>query len=313
MKVRTDGSKIKVFVNDQLVIDQEDGTFENGYFGLSASNSTADFRDVKFENTTNFLTNLVRFNDVSGTWENTLEGKKGLSSDLAFTMSEGNFGDFSYEADMKISGNEGGGKAGSLVFRADSSAKNGYLAEVDASTNDVKVIKLENGVPSVLADKKVSIDTDQSYHLKVTTYEENIKVIVDGQLIHDVNDRSYKSGELGLSVSGSSTIFQNVTKSKNIKTDKNDIINGGFETGDISGWQSTKGEAFTDDHVTDQLSYWGGAFSQQGTYHLWGFSDLHGGDNAVGELHSSYFNLSGSGEINFLLVEAMESTTVTFL
>ena len=43
------------------------------------------------------------------------------------------------------------------------------------------------------------------------------------------------------------------------------------------------------------------SFEQKGKYHLWGFSDKQDGDNATGELHSSYFKLSGSGEINLLM------------
>lgn len=33
MKVETDGSQIKVFVNEQLVIEKEDSTLESGHFG----------------------------------------------------------------------------------------------------------------------------------------------------------------------------------------------------------------------------------------------------------------------------------------
>ncbi|KAF6592626.1 hypothetical protein H6F38_34720, partial [Paenibacillus sp. EKM208P] len=80
--------------------------------------------------------------------------------------------------------------------------------------------------------------------------------------------------------------------------EENEILNHDFETGDLTGWTSVQGEAFTNDHVTDRKDWWGGTFDQQGKYHLWGFSDSHKGDDATGELHSSYFKLGGSGEIN---------------
>ncbi|MBR8645745.1 hypothetical protein KEH51_22325 [[Brevibacterium] frigoritolerans] len=45
----------------------------------------------------------------------------------------------------------------------------------------------------------------------------------------------------------------------------------------------------------------GEGFRPPRNYHLWGVTDLQKGDDATGELHSSYFKLGGSGEINFLL------------
>ncbi|WP_434784568.1 glycoside hydrolase family 32 protein [Paenibacillus polymyxa] len=84
-------------------------------------------------------------------------------------------------------------------------------------------------------------------------------------------------------------------------TDEKEIINHDFETGDLTGWTVTQGDTFSDDHVSNEATYWGGSFGHEGNYHLWGYSKLHEGDEATGELHSSYFKLSGSGEINLLL------------
>jgi len=77
------------------------------------------------------------------------------------------------------------------------------------------------------------------------------------------------------------------------------IVNPGFETGDLTGWSAT-GEAFTADQVTDAADWgWGGPFGQDGTYHLWGAKDMP--DFATGTLTSSTFTLAGTGAIEFLI------------
>ncbi|WP_420828860.1 GH32 C-terminal domain-containing protein [Metabacillus dongyingensis] len=247
------------------------------------------------------MSNLSKWKVVNGSWEDTLAGKNGSSTDDAFIMSGQTAGNLIYEADITISGNKGGNGAGSLVFRADEEAKNGYFANIDALNDTVKLMKIENGKISVLAEKSMSLDTDKLYHLKVSTYGENIKVYIDDQLIHDINDATFSSGFAGLNIWNSSTNFQDVQLNKNIATNEKEINNHDFETGDLTGWSLIEGNAFTNDHVTDAASYWGGQFGHEGNYHLWGFSDLHNGDDATGELHSSYFKLGGTGEINFLL------------
>jgi fructan beta-fructosidase len=301
VKVEADGDHIQVFVNDQPIIEKTDTEFDSGYYGLSAWNSTAAFRNVEFQNTTNFVTNLSKWTVVNGMWEDTMDGKSGSSTDDAFIMS-GQIGDnFLYEANIEISGTKGGNGAGSLVFRADSNAANGYFANIDAFNDTLKIMKIENGKISVLAEKSVSLELDKAYHLKVQAEGENIKVYLDGQLIHDINDGTFLKGQLGLNVWNSTTIFQNVQLKNYIVTNDKEIKNHDFETGGLSGWRVIQGNAFTNDHVTDISSYWGGPFDHQGKQHLWGFSDHHQGDDATGELHSSYFKLGGSGEINFLL------------
>lgn len=301
VKIDANGDQIRVAINDELVIEANDPSFESGYYGLSAWNSTAAFRNAEFNNKSNFVSNLSKWKVVNGSWEDTLAGKNGSSADDAFIMSGQTAGNLIYEADITISGKKGGNGAGSLVFRADEEAKNGYFANIDALNDTVKLMKIENGKISVLAEKSMSLDTDKLYHLKVSTYGENIKVYIDDQLIHDINDATFSSGFAGLNIWNSSTNFQDVQLNKNIATNEEEIKNHDFETGDLTGWNLIEGDAFTNDHVTDAASYWGGQFGHEGNYHLWGFSDLHNGDDATGELHSSYFKLGGTGEINFLL------------
>nr|WP_281249159.1 GH32 C-terminal domain-containing protein [Halobacillus massiliensis] len=300
LEAEADGKNIKVFIDGQLVIEKEDKTYAHGYYGLLSSESPASFRNVEFANKSNFITNLSGWEDVSGTWEDTLNGKTGRAEGDAFIISDQTAENFLYEADIKVSGEQGEGGAGALVFRADKDASNGYFANVDALHDVVKLMKVEDGRITVLAEKSIKLETGKTYQLAAEAYENSIKVYVDGILVHDITDRSFAEGYLGLNVWNASAQFQNVRKGQNIQTSEKEIVNHDFETGDLTGWTTT-GSSFTEDHITDTATYWGGTFDQQGTYHLWGFSDLHEGDNAAGQLRSSNFKLGGSGEINFLM------------
>ncbi|MCP3028477.1 GH32 C-terminal domain-containing protein [Halobacillus sp. A5] len=297
----TDEDQIQVYVDEELMIDVQDSTFEHGYYGLASDTSTSSFRNVEFENMTNFVSNLSGWSAVNGEWDNSLTGKAGVSQEDAFILSDVEVDNFLYEADIEIVGGEEGGGAGALVFRADDQAENGYFANIDAMHDVVKLMKIEDGSISVLGETSMDIDTDQTYELKVDAYDNNLKVSINDELVHEISDDSFASGQLGLNVWNSTAVFQNVNQGKNIRTSAREIDNHDFETGDLSGWNVVKGNAFTNDHVTDETEYWGGPFNPQGTHHLWGFSDLHDGDQATGELHSSYFKLDGNGEINFLL------------
>jgi len=72
------------------------------------------------------------------------------------------------------------------------------------------------------------------------------------------------------------------------------IENGGFETGDLTGW-TPSGEAFKDEFITDQDEFWGGLYGKDGTY----FFTSEGNEGFTGTLTSSVFRLSGSGWITF--------------
>lgn len=78
------------------------------------------------------------------------------------------------------------------------------------------------------------------------------------------------------------------------------IPNGGFETGDLSGWEVLSGNAFSPAGVSTAEGWgWGCCFERDGSRHYWGHAS--GGDAATGRMRSSAFTLSGTGQISFLL------------
>ncbi|ERS97059.1 hypothetical protein HMPREF1624_06388 [Sporothrix schenckii ATCC 58251] len=74
-------------------------------------------------------------------------------------------------------------------------------------------------------------------------------------------------------------------------------VNPGFESGTLDGWTIVSGDAFGSSSVTNTSSFWGGPFSQDGKFFLWGYAQ--NGDTAVGQLKSSSFQ--ASNVLSFLI------------
>lgn len=78
------------------------------------------------------------------------------------------------------------------------------------------------------------------------------------------------------------------------------IQNPGFETGDMTGWTVVRGDAFGPNSISNETTWWAEQipYNQEGNYHLngWKYNEA-----ATGVLHSSTFELGGSGWISFKL------------
>lgn len=87
------------------------------------------------------------------------------------------------------------------------------------------------------------------------------------------------------------------------------IINPGFESGDLTGWTVVEGDAFGENSVSDETTWWAEQipYNQEGSYHLngWRYNE-----SATGVLRSSTFELGGSGWISFKLGGAKNADKV---
>ncbi len=82
-----------------------------------------------------------------------------------------------------------------------------------------------------------------------------------------------------------------------IDTTAYEISNGGFETGDLSGWTVTSGTAFSRFGVTAAVSYGGTVpYGKDGTYLYGVFAE-----DLVGTMQSEPFTIGGSGYLSFKL------------
>lgn len=78
------------------------------------------------------------------------------------------------------------------------------------------------------------------------------------------------------------------------------ILNGDFETGDLSGWTILSGKTYGKDSVVPSSNrFWGTRdYLAQGDYFVDGY---HNGEEPKGVMRSSLFTLSGDGWISFLM------------
>ncbi len=83
-------------------------------------------------------------------------------------------------------------------------------------------------------------------------------------------------------------------------TDRGELLNGGFETGDLTGWTVLTKGFDRNAAVISATSYWGDAlpYNQAGDYHLDGWNTGLG-EADTWSVRSSVFRLSGSGYISW--------------
>lgn len=241
VKIRAlvDRSSVEVFGNDGKVSLSDLIFPDRNSVGLATyavdGNVTLDTMNFypmnKIWGSTPFTsTNLSGWTTVRGNWADTINGKGGESETDGFMMTSNTGSDFTYSSDINIS-NYRGQAAASLVFRANETATFGYVANISASGDSVRLFKFNgDGTSTTLGSYNTTINTNTNYNLKVVTAGSNIKVYLDNSLLIDVNDSSYSTGYVGLNVFNSLSYFKNVnlTNAKNFNTN-------------LTGWSTLQG------------------------------------------------------------------------
>ena len=77
-----------------------------------------------------------------------------------------------------------------------------------------------------------------------------------------------------------------------------DIANGDFETGSLAGWEVVSGDAFSNNGVNEEKTWWneGITYNRDGNYHYG-----HYRPSAVGVMRSNIFTVGGSGYMSYKL------------
>lgn len=172
--------------------------------------------------------------------------------------------------------------------RADSTKISLYSLGGATQVNSVNIYQLEKSASNNSSSSSSSVMSSTSSSVVSSAVSSTVSSSASSQSISSKASSSSSSSSSIVSISSSST--SSATNSELVLD---------FESGTLVNW-TANGAAFSLGDVATDTTYWSGTpFSQQGTYHLWGFKD--GGDAQIGTLTSKSFILGGNGKINFLV------------
>lgn len=241
LKVSAVGSQINVYVNDVLVLQQTDSTYTQGSVGVRMYNSMPSYDNIVVKSvggdtllSDNFDTpaeqTIEHWNLVDGSWKmqsgaitvNKGDGYKMLAQDAEFQ-------DMTLESDIKLPSDTGAGDAG-LLFKTQSATPGadnvkGYYAGLSGDGKITLGRMNNNWTPLKQVKVFDTIDPNRYYHMKVITYQNDIKVYVnDSQkpvLVYtDDSPQKYTKGGIGLRSYRAQPSFDNVIASEYVVPDK---------------------------------------------------------------------------------------------
>lgn len=201
-----------------------------------------------------------------------------------------------------------------------------YLKAVDNSTggfghlnlDDVR-IPVQSGSPIAvtgvsLNETAVSLAPQETFALVATVSPSNA---ADKSVSFSSNNTSVATVSatgvvtavaIGQAIVTVTTSDGGYTEQAQITVSDQDYLIYDFENGNLNGWQ-VSGDAFVSADVTTAPNWgWGGPFTPQGSYHLWGVSS--GDDSQTGWLRSQDFVLGGNGLITFMIGGGFDVNTV---
>ncbi|MEH7308756.1 family 16 glycoside hydrolase [Neobacillus drentensis] len=242
LKVSAVGSKIQVYLNDALVLEQIDSTFTKGSIGVRMYNSlptydnfmarTAD-GSILFEDKFDIAPeqSIASWNIVEGSWKlqsGVLMVNKGESNNIV--AEDIQLEDMTLEVNVKLPTDTGTGDAGLLFGVKNVSPEEdnvrGYYAGISGD-GTVTLNQIKNNKQQVLESLKVfdSIDPNKFYHLKVITSQKNIKVYVNDTHTPVIQYTDYKrssfgKGRVGLLIHQSQPSFDDFIASAYVVPDK---------------------------------------------------------------------------------------------
>ncbi len=187
--------------------------------------------------------------------------------------------------------------------------ENGYaLVKEMAPTNNVDLNRLLNEV-TVSDDYTATNDLSRSI----------VSAKLGNNLLTEVDYNSFnfdKDGDYYISIKVTDN-YEQSSESVIKVTVKNDIVydnqitNGGFETGDLTGWTIVSGNVVTDDAINSDTTFWAEQipYNKSGEYFFNGWTACPSEPEGY-TLRSTTFTLSGSGYISFKMGGAASAVKV---
>ncbi|HEX2927112.1 MAG TPA: family 16 glycoside hydrolase, partial [Ruminiclostridium sp.] len=228
----------------------KDGMTDSEVQSSVYTKATSDFSDDFNDN------NMDGWKTYDGTW-NTSDGSLNVGAGQGYkAVANGlDFSNFTYEADVTLSGGGSTDNAG-LIFRVSDpsvgpDSLKGYYAGIrnpatSGVTNDgsVQVGRFNNGWTE-LASIPYPITSNKAYHLKVEAKGQNIEVYVDGVHVVSVTDNMWKHGTIGVRDWKLNAKFDNISAKDT-----------GDYTDPVYDWSGVKGAVFVPTNAVDEIQEW---------------------------------------------------------
>lgn len=178
---------------------------------------------------------------------------------------------------------------------------------------DPRVLSITKPIPNQTGKVNTAIDLTAHAALlewnKIGATANDVTVTItgakkDGQAVEEFNATAFTATQTG-TYTVSYTVTDGTTRIERtydlVISNNNMIVNGDFETGDLTGWTIVEGNAFADVNVFNGTQYFneGRDYHKQGTYHLDGWQGANEGGTGI--IRSTTFVLDGTGKISFRL------------
>jgi fructan beta-fructosidase len=224
LRIYVDRSSVEVFGNEreqisELILPDRDSlgyeTYAIGGKVTLTSLTVYPLRRIWPTKSTVQVSGISGWSTVRGAWADTLAGKEGSADGDGFLLGDVTGTDLTLSADLTVVGVRDGNPqpikqeaAAGLVFRADATVSRGYVANIDARGDSVRLFKFNgDGTATTLGMCSTPIATNTAYHLKVTARGSTLTVHLDGTQVIEAVDNSFSSGGCGLNVWNSVSLF----------------------------------------------------------------------------------------------------------
>jgi hypothetical protein len=113
---------------------------------------------------------------------------------------------------------------------------NYYLFTMDDKLSARRLVRVANGLPTVLASDRGGFTPYRWYDLECSAIGDRLRVMLDGQVLFDVQDSTHVRGKVGLGTWLSSLVAFDRLRVYSTAPDERSSFEDHFEAGNLEGW-----------------------------------------------------------------------------